>query len=206
MAETKRKPREKQSEKSTAATKKKASNSKQAAPADGRDSLLNQRQMCESLGITQPGFARWGVDPVLREGNRSFYDVRSVVDNRVAAALEKQRLERPEPLAEGELNPVIEQARLAKEKADAQALKNSVTRGELIPAEAVGLVVSKIATEMAAALDALPGQIKRFEPGLSATSLDKIKREIVRAQNAAAEVDRYLDEFVDAISVTNEGD
>ncbi|WP_406828126.1 terminase small subunit [Microbulbifer sp. ARAS458-1] len=206
MAESKQKPRKKQSKNAAASAEKKAANTKQTATSEVRDCLLNQRQMCESLSVTPPGFARWGVEPALRVGNRAYYSVRDVVDNRVEAALEKQRLERPGPLEGSDLNPVAEQARLAKEKADAQALKNSVTRGELIPAEAMGLVISKVATEMAAALDALPGQIKRIEPGLSATSLDKIKREIVRAQNAAAEVDRYLDEFVDVISTADEGD
>ena len=206
MAETKPKARKKQAEKSSEKAPKKAANSKQTPPIEVRDCLLNQRQMCESLNITPPGFNRWGVEPALRVGNQSFYSVRDVVDNRVAAALEKQRLERP-PADDGDgLNPVAEQARLAKEKADAQALKNSVTRGELIPAEVVGLVISKIAGEMAAALDALPGQIKREEPGLSATSVEKIKRLIVAAQNSAAEADRYLDEFVDDISAADQGD
>ena len=199
MAETKQKARKKQAEKATAKSAKKSANSKQTATSEVPDSLLNQRQLCESLSITAPGFARWGVEPALRVGNRSFYSVRDVVDNRVAAALEKQRLERP-PENDGDgLNPVAEQARLAKERADGLALKNRQARGELIPAEIAGPLFGKIAAEMAAVLDALEANIKRRVPSLTATDMEFIKAERVRAQNAAADVDRHLDELVDGI-------
>ncbi|WP_160153334.1 terminase small subunit [Microbulbifer sp. ALW1] len=199
MAESKRKARKKQSETLAEKVGKKSGNTKQTAPSEVRDCLLNQRQMCESLSVTAPGFARWGVEPTERVGNQAFYSVRDVVDNRVAAALDRQKLERPDPDDGDGLNPVLEQARLAKERADGLALKNKQARGELIPVEIAGPLFGKIASEMAAVLDALEAKIKRRVPSLTATDMEFIKAERVRAQNAAADVDRLLDELLDEI-------
>ncbi|MCX2780416.1 terminase small subunit [Microbulbifer thermotolerans] len=168
-------------------------------PGTARDYWLNKRQVCESLGISTTAFDKWRVEPVARIGNCNYYDVRSIVDNRVDNALSRHTLERSSSASEG-LDPAAEQARLAKERADSIALKNARARGELIPAEVAGLLFGKIGAEMAAVLDALPAKIKRRAPGLTATDLEFIKTEIVRAQNAAAEVDRYLDELIDEIN------
>lgn len=167
-------------------------------PEAVRDYWLNKRQLCESLGISTTAFDKWRVEPVARVGNCNYYDVRSVVDNRVDNALSRHTLERSSSATEG-LDPATEQARLAKERADSIALKNARARGELIPADVAGLLFGRIGAEMAAVLDALPAKIKRRAPGLTATDLEFIKTEIVRAQNAAAEIDRYLDELIDEI-------
>lgn len=198
MAETKRKPRKTQAKKQPAKPRKKVGND-QPSPTQVPDYWLNKRQVCDSLSITATAFDKWRVEPVARVGNSNYYDVRSLIDNRVDAALRKQQLERPTPDDYDGLNPVAEQARLAKEKADSQALKNQVARGELIPAGVAGVLFGKIGAMMASALDALPANIKRRVPSLTATDMEFIKAEIVRAQNAAADVDRHLDEFIDDI-------
>lgn len=206
MAETKQKARKKQTEKPAAKVGKKSGNDQPGA-SEVPDYWLNKRQACESLGITSTAFDKWKVEPVARRGNSNYYDARSLVDNRVESALRRQQLERPDPMDGCELNPVAEQARLAKEKADAQSLKNQQARGELIPAEIAGPLFGKIASEMAAVLDALEANIKRRVPSLTATDMEFIKAERVRAQNAAAEVDRLLEELTDGlISAADPGD
>ena len=205
MTETNKKPRKKQAKKPAAAPSKKGANDQPSPPAVP-DYWLNKRQVCESLGITATAFDKWKVEPVARVGNSNYYDARSLVDNRVDSVLRRQQLERPDADDGDGLNPVLEQARLAKEKADAQALKNNITRGELIPAEVAALLFGKVGGEMAAVLDALPANIKRRVPSLTATDMEFIKAEIVRAQNAAAEVERHLDEFIDDIGTADPGD
>ncbi|WKD48402.1 terminase small subunit [Microbulbifer spongiae] len=157
--ENRKKPRKKQTKSARSENVKNSVNGKQSTPSTVKDCLLNRRQMCESLGISGPGFDRWGVEPVERIGNQSFYDVRSVLDNRIEAALHRQQQEHPDPLSGEDLDPIQEQARLAKEKADAQALKNAITRGEQIPAEAAALIFGRVAAEMAAILDSLEANI-----------------------------------------------
>lgn len=198
MAETKQKPRKKQPKKAPATPAKKAADH-QPVP----DYWLNKRQACESFGITATAFDKWRVEPVARIGNSNYYDLRSLVDNRVDAALRRQQLERTSS-GGSTADPIAEQARLARAKAEAQEMKNAVTRGELIPAAIAGELFGKLGSEMAAVLDSLPANIKRRVPSLTATDLEYIKAEIVRAQNSAAEVDRYLDEFADDIDTAAE--
>ncbi|WP_299947754.1 terminase small subunit [uncultured Microbulbifer sp.] len=166
---------------------------------DQPDYWLNKRQVCDSLGITATAFDKWKVAPVARVGNCNYYDLRSLVDNRIEAVLRRQQLEHPAPSSGEKLDPVQEHARLAKEKADDQALKNAKGRAEQIPAEAAALIFGRVAAEMAAILDSLEANIKRRVPSLTATELGFIKAERVRLQNLAASVGSRLEEFIDEL-------
>lgn len=66
---------------------------------------LNKKRMAESLGISVQAFDKWGVEPVQKIGRESFYDVRSVVDNRLQHQSGKQQLggDDIDPLAEAKL-------------------------------------------------------------------------------------------------------
>lgn len=44
---------------------------------------LNKSRMATSLGISTQAFDKWGVEPVARIGREAFYDVRSVLENRL---------------------------------------------------------------------------------------------------------------------------
>ncbi|WP_445362059.1 terminase small subunit (plasmid) [Microbulbifer sp. ANSA003] len=197
MAETKKKPLKKQTKTATSGTGKKSGNDQ---PTPVPDYWLNKRQVCDSLGITATAFDKWKVEPVSRTGNKNYYTARSLVDNREAALVRKMQLERPAQ-SDGKLDPIYEGARLSQQRADKLELENEIARGKQLPIGIQSLVLSKIADRMAAALDALPGKIKRKEPGLSASSLDSIRREIVKAQNAAADVSKYLDEIIDDLGI-----
>ena len=85
---------------------------------------LNKKSMADSLGISTQAFDKWGVEAVAKIGRESFYDVRSVLDNRL-----KHQGVKHQPGSD-EVDPLIgykidvERLRLTKEQADAQARKN----------------------------------------------------------------------------------
>lgn len=84
-----------------------------------------------------------------------------------------------------------ENARLAKERADAQALKNSQTRGELVEAEAVAQTWEGIVAEVRSAMLAVPGRLRRRAgSALDAAALELIDHEIREALEALANPDR----------------
>ena len=91
--------------------------------------------------------------------------------------------------AEESLNREHEQARLAKANADGRELDNAVKRGELAPVEIISKVLSQTTSQIAAILDSIPQQVKRRVPSLSATDMEVIKKEIIKIQNSASEIE-----------------
>jgi phage terminase Nu1 subunit (DNA packaging protein) len=157
------------------------------------DHWLNQQQIAKSLGLTVSAFARWEVEPVARIGKQVFYDVRSVLDNRLEkadqsgsnVAIESERL------------------RLTSAQAEGQELKNELAKGRIAPIEIITLSLSTVAGAAAGILDSLPLNIKRQYPELSAQMIEAIKRQCVKAQNEISRLDEvvadklrdYLDEL-----------
>lgn len=86
--------------------------------------------------------------------------------------------------AVGEL--AAERARLAREQADKIAMQNAVTRGELAPVALLEEVLTKAASKVAGALDAIPGMIRRRVPLLTADDIDLIAGEVAKARNTVA--------------------
>lgn len=80
-----------------------------------------------------------------------------------------------------------ERARLTRAQAEGQELKNRVARGEYAKVELLLFAVAKIASQVNAALGALPMKIKRLQPKLSASEIRAIQSEIVNLQNAVAD-------------------
>ena len=154
---------------------------------------LNQQQMAKSLNLTVSAFARWEVEPVARIGKQVFYDVRSVLDNRLekadqsgsTVAIESERL------------------RLTSAQAEGQELKNELAKGKTAPMEIITLSLSTVAGAASGILDSLPLNIKRQHPELSAQMIEAIKRQCVKAQNEISRLDEvvadklrdYLDEL-----------
>lgn len=93
----------------------------------------------------------------------------------------------PEDFGDAEgINGIYEKARLTKEQADAQAIKNELLRGSLILKEDVVRMGAPIAQVVKSKLDSIPMQVKKALPHLGAQELTTIKRLIVEASNAAA--------------------
>lgn len=154
---------------------------------------LNKSQMAASLGISVQAFDKWGVKPVAKIGRESFYTMRDVLDNRLAHAEQNNNLDAIEAVP-GTID--YERLRLTREQADQLELKNELARAKVVPIELFGLVLSKLAAEIAGILDTLPLQIRRKHPELLTPVIDSFKLHISRAQNAMARVDSVADEVV----------
>lgn len=87
----------------------------------------------------------------------------------------------------GHLNLDAERARLAKEQADAMALKNSVQRGEVVRSEDVSAAMAKVSSAIVQILESIPIRLKRANPALTQSDLDIVRAEIVKARNEAAD-------------------
>ncbi len=82
-----------------------------------------------------------------------------------------------------------EQARLTKEKADAQELKNRIERKEVAPVSLMTTSIAKVSASAVAILASLKLSIKRKLPHLKNTELDIIEKEIARARNSIADME-----------------
>lgn len=83
-----------------------------------------------------------------------------------------------------------ERARLAREQADQIALKNAVTRGEVLEAEAVAQQWEGIVAEVRSAMLAVPGRLRRRAgAALDAAAITLIDHEIREALTALANAD-----------------
>lgn len=83
-----------------------------------------------------------------------------------------------------------EKARLAKEQADGQAMKNAQLRGELVEAEAVAQEWESIVADVRSAMLAVPGRLRRRAGGaLDAAAISLVDHEIREALEALANPD-----------------
>ena len=161
---------------------------------------LNKSRMAESLGITTQAFDKWGVEAVAKIGRESFYDVRSVLDNRLQRQAGKQQ-----PGAE-EVDPLIgykidcERLRLTKEQADAQARKNKVGDKELVPVGFMVFALASLSAQLASTLNTVHKNVKRKHPDIDVRHLEAVESEIAVTRNAAAgladRIPELLDEYI----------
>lgn len=78
----------------------------------------------------------------------------------------------------GVVTLTAERARLAREQADAAAIKNASARGELVPAAQVAATWRGILTGVRARFLAVPSRVRTALPHLSRTEVDVIEREV----------------------------
>ena len=157
---------------------------------------LNKSEMADSLGISTQAFDKWGVEPVSRIGREAFFDARSVLDNRLRKAEVKPQLgDVIDPLAEQKLTQ--ERLRLTSAQAEAQELKNEVSRRILIPAGFIHFSLSKLVPEISSTLDTLPMVVRRRHPELEPRHLDTLEREATKIRNACAKYASILPELID---------
>ncbi|OLF82665.1 hypothetical protein AWH63_06580 [Marinobacter sp. C18] len=155
---------------------------------------LNKSQMAKSLGISTTAFDKWGVQPVASIGREKYFDVRSVLDNRLNHQI---AIQQPEDLDYEPGTMDFERLRLTRAQADGQEIKNRIAEGKTAPIEIITLVLSKIAGEASGELDSLPLNIKRRHPELENQVIESIKRHCVKAQNAIARTSESLDNALD---------
>jgi len=167
---------------------------------------LNKSEMAASLGISVQALDKWGIKPVARIGREAFFDVRSVLDNRLAQAARKyaptsEGAESLDPLAEKKLTQ--ERLRLTAAMADAQELKNEVKRARLVPVEFAVFALSRMAAQVGSLLDTVPLTLRRKHPDLDARHVDSLQREIAVTRNTAAKLGDnlpgLLDEYLETL-------
>ena len=146
------------------------------------DHWLNQQQIAKSLGITVSAFARWEVEPVARIGKQVFYDVRSVLENRLKKADQSG--------SNGDIE--AERLRLTSAQAEGQEIKNELAKGRIAPIEIITQSLATVAGATAGILDSLPLNMKRQYPELSAQMIEAIKRQCVKAQNEISRLDSVV--------------
>ncbi|MEQ1813395.1 MAG: terminase small subunit [Candidatus Nitrotoga sp.] len=89
--------------------------------------------------------------------------------------------------SEGGLDLMAERARLAKVQADKVELQNAIARNEYAHVSVLTLALSKVGSQVAGILEAIPVKLKR-RSSISYDDLQFIKGEIVKARNLAAKV------------------
>lgn len=89
----------------------------------------------------------------------------------------------------GVLDLTAERARLAKEQADAQAIKNATLRGELLPAADVERRWREVLAGVRSRMLAVPSRTRQALAHLTATEVAVIDREVRDALGEAARVD-----------------
>ena len=161
---------------------------------------LNKKSMAESLGISVQAFDKWGVEPVQKIGRESFYDVRSVLDNRLQHQTGKQQLgaDEPDPLIGYKID--CERLRLTREQADAQARKNKIGDKELVPVGFMVFALASLSALLASTLNTVHKNVKRKHPDISVRHLEAVESEIAVTRNAAAgladRIPELLDEYI----------
>jgi phage terminase Nu1 subunit (DNA packaging protein) len=151
-----------------------------------KEHWLTQQNMAKSLGVTVSAFARWEVEPVARIGKHVYYDVRSVLDNRLEKA--------DQAGSNGDIE--AERLRLTRAQAEGQEIKNELAKGKTAPMEIITLSLSTVAGAASGILDSLPLDIKRKFPELDTQMIEAIRRQCVKAQN---EISRLDDVVVDKL-------
>ncbi|EEZ6129843.1 terminase [Escherichia coli] len=151
--------------------------------------LMNKKTMAQSCRVSATAFDKWGVTPVERKGREAFYDVSSVIDNRVNNAISQLTNDKGE-IDDDELLRV--RIRLLTAQAEAQELKNERDRGDVIDTEFCMYALSKLASQISSIMDSLPLTMQRSFPQMTPVMLDGLKKEVVRACNACTKLDENI--------------
>lgn len=167
---------------------------------------LNRKRMAESLGISTTAFDKWGVEPVAKIGRESFYDTRSVLDNRLQHQGGKQQPGDAEkdPLIEYKL--AVERLRLTKEQADAQAMRNQVKAKKLVPVDFCLFALGRLSAMLGSTLDTVHAKVKRKCPDIEVRHLEAVQREVAVTRNEAVNLADSLPDLLDEyIATLDEG-
>lgn len=161
--------------------------------------LLNKKNMAKSCKVGVTAFDKWGIEPIQRIGREAFYDVASVVSNRVENELSKI-MDQVGDIDDAEL--LKARIRLTNAQADAQELKNARETGEVIDTAFATYALAKLAAEIGSIMDSLPLTINRNFPDMETRYSNAIKVEVNRAVSRASTVadlipemaERYIEE------------
>ena len=150
--------------------------------------LLTAGECAESLGITDRSFRSWCVEPTVIVGTRKYFDGRAILDNRTAALKRKRR--RPESTT-AQLKVHVDELEtaLTTARAEGQSLRNAELRQEMVHLDRLTQAIATGCTAANAALESLPGKVKRASPEVTGQELTELRVIIARVQNRAAGLD-----------------
>lgn len=155
--------------------------------------LLNKKNMAKSCKVGITAFDKWGIEPVQRKGREAFYDVDSVLRNRLDNELSKL-------VGQGDdiddLELLKARIRLTNAQADAQELKNARESGEVVDTAFCTFVLSAIAGEIASIMDSIPLSVSRRFPELEKRHVDFIRMDVIKAMNKAAALDEIIPDLL----------
>ncbi len=155
---------------------------------------LNKKDMAASLGISVQAFDKWRVEPTEKRGRETFYDVRSVLNNRLLYRDESRNESDDDGLDE---DIKFERHRLLKAQADEQERENAREEALLVDTAFCTFVLTKITGEVASILDTIPLGYQRKFPGLDKRQVDYLKNEIIKARNKASNTGDRIPELLD---------
>lgn len=92
------------------------------------------------------------------------------------------------PGAEGELDLTKERAKLAAEQARKYARENDLEEAKLAPIEVIKDTLEQVAAQMVPLLEALPLEMKRRNPNLTAHDIMMVQKCIAKCRNAIADI------------------
>ena len=157
------------------------------------DKLITRKQAARLLGCTERTLSRHMAresDPLRPTqsggaGKPTLFDPRTVADWWLRQELARLQQEAGHDDA---IDYHHERARLTKAQADGQELKNREARGEVARVELISFALANVGGQISAILETLPSRIKRLEPRLTSSDLEAIRGEIVKCQNACADI------------------
>jgi phage terminase Nu1 subunit (DNA packaging protein) len=155
--------------------------------------LMSRDQVARALDVTGRTLTRYAQrddDPLVpaRPGGpqqAAGYDPRDVVEWAIRRELEKLQQAAGHDEA---IDYAHERARLTRAQADREELRVRELRRELADVRLVSYAIANFGSQARAILETLPGKIKRLQPKLTASDIEQVKREIVKIQNAAADI------------------
>ena len=166
-----------------------------------RKFTLDKKEVCYLLDKTEKTITTYQKledDPLPifrkaeRKGQENEYDPRAILQWKI-----RKELNAVIEIDGEKLNLDEQRARLAKEQSENVKLKNAEKRRELAPINFIEWALGQTCAQISAILESLPLKIKRRVPKLSATDIELIRKEIIKAQNTASKITVDLDVFRD---------
>lgn len=165
----------------------------------GRVGLIDITQVRHMLGVSERAihtYLKFDKDPLpiyIRgtggfSGNKHQFNIQDVFEWGVRYRLRDLMPEGEEGEPQVIYNGKQEQARLHKEKADSEAIKNMILRKEYAPIVLLEEALANLSSQVGAVLGALPSQLKLRFSWLTGQQVTLIKTEIVKTQNQVAKV------------------
>ncbi|ROT99072.1 terminase small subunit [Histidinibacterium lentulum] len=134
---------------------------------------IGGKDLCDLLNLTSGALTDLKKREIAVHLGRDSYDLEETV-RRYVTHLRSTAARWGDPEQVPQLT--AEKARLAKEQADAQALKNAKMRGELVEASEVENTWADVLRQLRARLLAIPSRLRADLPGLDAATVAAIDR------------------------------